>query len=58
MRESLTFDIAPYLMGRAPAKAQQFVRTLALLRVSTAVGHSNITHTAHIIAWSYRTHNS
>jgi hypothetical protein len=27
MRESLTFDIAPYLMGRAPAKAQQFVRT-------------------------------
>lgn len=24
MRESLTFDIAPYLMGRAPAKAQQF----------------------------------
>lgn len=37
MRESLTFDIAPYLMGRAPAKAQQFVRKRHLLFRRSAV---------------------
>jgi hypothetical protein len=44
MRESLTFDIAPYLMGRAPAKAQQFVCTRHLLfrRSAVAIGSRNV----------------